>query len=268
MGEAIASDREPTRQEAEQILRRAEYWHYPFDLPWGPVAPDKPGTQERHAQRRRHFFEPLLAGYGGSLRGKRVLDLGCCQGFWSFEAARAGASACLGIDSSAAFVAEARALRALAKADTLGICEFRQAHLEDDPWWTGIGPFDVCLFLGLFYHLAEPTYVLRRAMALTRETIVVDTVVQPGKEPILALVPRNPDEPSTARSGLTTNLRAKPTVAAVVALLEDGGFTRVDVLPPREPMPRDYLNGRRISVIARREPGSERPFARSEGAHR
>ena len=77
-----------TEQQAEQILRRTEYWHYPFDLPWGHVASDKPGTQDRHAQRRRHFFEPLLAGSGGSLRGKRVLDLGCCQGHWSLEAAR------------------------------------------------------------------------------------------------------------------------------------------------------------------------------------
>jgi SAM-dependent methyltransferase len=240
-----------TAEEAEQVLRRTEYWHYPFDLPWGHVAPDKPGTQERHGQRRRHFFEPLLAAYDGSLRGKRVLDLGCCQGYWSFEATQAGAASCLGIDSSAAFVAEARALRALNGADT---CEFRQAHLEDDPWWDGLDAFDVTLFLGLFYHLAEPTYVLRRAMALTRETIVVDTVVMPGEEPVLTLVPRNPDEPSTSHSGLSTGLRAKPTPAAVIVLLRDGGFTAVDVLTPREPMPRDYLSGRRISVIARREP--------------
>ncbi|MGH2699183.1 MAG: DUF1698 domain-containing protein, partial [Actinomycetota bacterium] len=35
---------------------------------------------------------------GGSLRGKRVLDLGCNAGFWSLEALDRGADFVLGID--------------------------------------------------------------------------------------------------------------------------------------------------------------------------
>lgn len=92
--------------EAERVLRGTEYWHYPFDLPWGDVGASKPGTDDRHEQRKRHFFAPLLVGFGGSLAGKRVLDLGCCQGFWTLEAARSGAAACLGLDSSEAFITE------------------------------------------------------------------------------------------------------------------------------------------------------------------
>jgi SAM-dependent methyltransferase len=238
-----------TEQDAERILRGTEYWHYPFDLPWGRVAPTKPGTEHRHEQRRRHFFEPLIERHGGSLAGKRMLDLGCCQGYWSFEAARAGAASCLGIDSSPTFVAEARALRTLYGIDA---CDFRQAHLEDDPWWSGLAPFDVTLFLGLFYHLADPTFVLRRAMALTRETIVVDTVVQQRDEALLVILPRDLDEPSTSGSGLVTKIRVLPTPAALRALLEDGGFTATEVLPIRGAMPRDYTEGRRMTLIARR----------------
>lgn len=235
--------------EAERVLRTTEYWHYPFALPWGDVAASKPGTDDRHEQRKRHFFAPLLAGCGGSLTGKRVLDLGCCQGFWTLEAAQAGAAVCLGLDSSDAFIAEARALRTLFGAEG---CEFRQTHLEDDLWWDGLEPFDVTLFLGLFYHLADPLSVLRRAMPLTREAIVIDTVVEPREEPLLLLAPRNPGEPSTNKSGLSTGLRVKPTPNALVALLRDGGFETVEILPNHPPMPRDYLNGRRVSVLGRR----------------
>lgn len=242
-------DRPMTADDAERILRRTEYWHYPFDLPWTTVGASKAGTDDRHQQRRHHFFEPLLERHGGSLAGKRVLDLGCCQGFWTFQAARAGAEHCLGLDSSPAFIDEARALRTVLDVPN---CEFRRTHLEDDVWWADEAAFDVTLYLGLFYHLADPLSVMRRGMALTRQSIVVDTVVTQGEEPILALVPRNLAEPSTRNSELSTGIRVKPTPAALVTLLRDGGFTDVEVLPNRGPMPRDYVSGNRVSVIAHR----------------
>ena len=64
-------------EEAERVLSGTEYWHYPFDLPWGDVSASKPGTDDRHEQRRRYFFSPLLDGVGGSLADKWVLDFGC-----------------------------------------------------------------------------------------------------------------------------------------------------------------------------------------------
>jgi tRNA (mo5U34)-methyltransferase len=244
------TDRWPDTAEAEATLRAASYWHYPTPLPWADVPigkADHPATW--HEQRRAHFFAPLLERLGGSLAGRRVLDLGCCQGFWSFEAARAGAAACLGLDSSPAFVAEARALRAF---NGLGACAFRQAHLEDEPWWQEVEPVDVCLFLGLFYHLADPLLVLRRAAALTQDAMVVDTEIAGGDEPSLLIRPRDPQELSTVGSRLSTRIRVVPTVAALVALLEDCGFTRVEVMQPSATMPFQYRDWLRSTVIARR----------------
>jgi len=245
----MQTDQQLSMDEAERILRNTEYWHYPFQLPWDDVHASKANTDDRHQQRRKHFFEPLLALYGGSLQGKRVIDLDCCQGFWTLEAARAGAESCLGLDSSEAFIEEARALRTVFSIDN---CAFQQAHLEDDLWWVDLEPFDVTLFLGLFYHLADPLSVTRRAMALTNETIVIDTVVQQRDEPLLLLKPRNADEPSTNKSGLSTGIRVQPTTAALVMLLEDGGFSKVTVLQNQPPMPKDYMNNRRVSVIGQR----------------
>lgn len=261
---AAGTKRRFTEQEAEAILRRVEYWHYPFELPWGTTTPAKRRHGDRHQLRRDHFIAPLVESYGGSLAGKRVLDLGCCQGYWTFEAARAGASFAVGLDSAPAFVEEATALRTILDVpDT----EFRHAHLEDDPWWETMEPVDICFCLGLFYHLTDPIAVLRRAMALTRETIVMDTQIwtagwprdaaaPPAAAPAMLLVNRNPDEPTTTASGLSSSLRTLLTKPALVALFNDGGFSTIDHLSPASDMPREYLKGRRIAMIARRESGS------------
>lgn len=237
--------------QAKVILQKAEYWHYPFDLPWGRTSPQKPGHGDRHFLRRRHFFEPLIASFGGSLTGKRVLDLGCCQGFWSFESVKSGAALALGIDSSTAFIQEAEALKTVLNFRD---CSFFRAHLENDPWWAKVEEgVDITLFLGLFYHLTDPVFVLRKAMALTREVMIVDTEVAYGETPSLFLVPRNLEELTTRKSGLTSALRTVPTVAALVELLKDGGFPRVTIFNPATDMPGEYRAGLRVSILARRE---------------
>lgn len=236
--------------EARQILEKAEYWHYRFKFPWGETVPGKPGWAERRELRHKHFFLPLVAQYGGSLKGKQVLDLGCCQGYWSFECRRAGAESVLGLDSSLAFVQEATAA-----AVVLGIdgCEFAWAHLEEDPWYEDFpAKRDITLFLGTLFHLTDPIYVLRRAMRQTTETIVIDGEVACGEDPRFHLRKRTPGEPTTLRSGITSEIRTIGTVSAITAILKDGGFSNVRVLPPSREMPKDYREGTTASIIASR----------------
>src|SRR5690348_7260853 len=73
-------------------------WHYEFDLGGERTPIFDPAHRNRHAQRRRYFFDPLVQLAGGTLKGKRVLDLGCNAGFWSLLAVQAGADHVLGID--------------------------------------------------------------------------------------------------------------------------------------------------------------------------
>lgn len=237
------------REEAERVLRTAEYWHYRFDFPWGATVPTRPGWAERVELRRKHFFLPLVERFGGSLKGLTVLDLGCCQGYWSIEAARAGALNIVGMDSSEAFVSEARAA-----ARVLGVpgCTFIQAQLEENAWWVDVTRPDVTLILGLLYHLTDPVYVLRRAMRITAKTLVIDGEVTLDKDPTILLKPRTTGEPTTIRSNVTSNLRAVPSTVALLALLKDGGFEKVEVLPPAREMPADYHAKTTVSIIASR----------------
>lgn len=236
--------------DAREVLEKARYWHYRFDFPWGATTPSRPGWAERVEKRRRHFFVPLLESYGGTLAAKRVFDLGCCQGYWSFECRKAGAETVLGIDSSAAFLEEARAA-----ADVLGVdgCSFLEANLEEDAWWEKVGmPREITLFLGTLYHLTDPIHALRKAMKLTTETLMVDGETILGEAPSLQLRPRTPEEPTTVRSGVTSAIRTVPTASALVWLLKDGGFRSIKVLEPGPNMPQDYQAGTTVSIIATR----------------
>lgn len=234
--------------EARKILMTAHYWHYRFQFPWGDTTPTRPGWGERVEKRKAHFFQPLLNRFGGSLAGKKILDLGCCQGYWSMEAWRSGAAHVLGLDSSETFIREAEAA-----AYILGVngCVFMKAHLEEEDGWTGADP-DITLMLGLHYHLTDPIHVLRNAMKITKEVLVIDGEVALDDKPCLHLRARTKGEPTTIRSNITSELRTVPTATALILLLQDGGFKSVEVLKPGPEMPPDYHAATTVSIIASR----------------
>ena len=81
---------------------------------------------------------------------------------------------------------------------------------------------------------------------------MIDGEIAAGDNPCFHLRPRKPDEPTTVRSGMTSNLRAVGTPAAIEALLKDGGFKTVRRLEPAAEMPDDYKDGRTATFLATR----------------
>jgi tRNA (mo5U34)-methyltransferase len=106
----------------------------------------------RHEQRRRYIFEPLLTLTGGSLRGCRVLDLGCNAGYWSLLAAEAHADFVLGVDAREVHIEQAN-LVFEAKGLDRSRYRFEQGNLFRHPIE---GRYDVVLCLGLLDHVAKP----------------------------------------------------------------------------------------------------------------
>jgi len=257
-GESVAlREKNMTRTEAEAVLRACKYWHYPFDLPWGRVNMTKSehNINERHTLRRQHFFQPLLDIYEGSLARKTVLDLGCCQGYWSFEAIKAGAESCVGIDASMVFLTQAQALAILYGFDTR--CEFRRAQIEEEPWWLDVPDADVTMALGVFYYLTDPILVLRKTLNRTRETFVIDTetVVAEGDGAILGVLPHVDNEPTVLDTQLSSKVRTLFSRRALIELLRAEGFCDITELAPAAGMPGEYHgydHGIRRSLIARR----------------
>ena len=94
--------------ELEDRIAEFPAWHYSFEFEGGVRTPAaSAGAANRHEQRRRYFFQSLLELTGGTLKGRRVLDLGCNAGFWSLASLQAGADFVLGIDAQQMYIDQA-----------------------------------------------------------------------------------------------------------------------------------------------------------------
>ncbi|MFI4949902.1 MAG: class I SAM-dependent methyltransferase [Caulobacterales bacterium] len=108
--------------------------------------------------------------------GKRVLDIGAWDGFFSFEAERRGAAEVLATDhfcwsgdgwgTKAGFdYAHGRLGSRVATRD----CDVQQISPQT------VGTFDVVLFLGVLYHVKDPMLCLEHAASVAGEVLVVET---------------------------------------------------------------------------------------------
>ena len=133
-------------------------WHYRFEFEGGATTPVVDlGKVNRHEQRRRYFFDALLQVTGGSLEGRRVLDLGCNAGWWSLQAIEAGADFVLGVDNRQMHIDQANLV-----FEAKGIDSTRYRFEQGDVFTHDFGdPFDVVLCLGLMEHVAKPVELLR-----------------------------------------------------------------------------------------------------------
>jgi tRNA (mo5U34)-methyltransferase len=149
-------------------------WHYRFELPGGVSTPIyRADYVNRHVQRRRTFFEPLVKICGGSLSGRRVLDLGCNAGYWALCAIEAGADFVLGVDGRQMHIDQAQLV-----FDAKGVEEtryrFERGNIFEHPIRER---FDVVLCLGLMYHIAKPVEIFEVMAGTGAELLLIDTTV-------------------------------------------------------------------------------------------
>jgi 2-polyprenyl-3-methyl-5-hydroxy-6-metoxy-1,4-benzoquinol methylase len=160
--------------ELENRIAAFPRWYYRFEFADGVVTPvPDPATVNRHSQRRAYFFDPLIALAGGSLKGRRVLDLGCNAGYWSLQALEAGADFVLGVDAEQMHVDQANLVFEAKGADP-GRYRFQAANVFEHELTEG---FDIVLCLGLMDHVAKPVELFELMAATGAETIVIDTEI-------------------------------------------------------------------------------------------
>ncbi|HKD07569.1 MAG TPA: DUF1698 domain-containing protein [Bryobacteraceae bacterium] len=232
------------RQLAESVQSRFRY--HAIELPDGSVLP---GLQSiEHLRWRLDLF-----GLPKDLRGKRVLDIGAWDGWFSFECERRGASVvavdCVELDT----FLEARDLIG-SKVDylTLDVPELSARRL---------GRFDIVLFLGVLYHLRHPLVGLEKVAELSADLALIESFVIP-------------DESRAVRSVMEFYERGElggqvdnwcgPSPECLTAMCRAAGFAQTEL--------RDITN-QRASLICRRkwpEPKgtSSLPYLNSATNHR
>ncbi len=170
-------------------------------------------------------------GLPEDLTGQRVLDVGCAEGFFSFEAERRGAAEVVAIDSFPDSVRRFNICRAAFGSKAT-------AYLTNvyDLSPKTFGTFDLVLFYGVLYHLRHPLLSLERILSVCTGTMLLQTAVH--EEPALSAVPFARFYPRGMPSGKAEDGRPlfDPTVfwlpnrECVRALVDSAGFQDIETL--------------------------------------
>ncbi|HAR63885.1 MAG: SAM-dependent methyltransferase [Candidatus Margulisiibacteriota bacterium] len=107
------------------------------------------------------------------IEGKRILDLGCHFGTFSYAVLTHGANYVYGIDSEEKLISEALQFFKAGKIDT-NRYRFQQGDIISILEKMTPGEFDTILCLGIFYYVNDPLYLLR-LMKKVAKNIIIDT---------------------------------------------------------------------------------------------
>ena len=167
-----------TKEEIESEIARLAPFHHMVDLPYGLKTYDPVLSLRRRESTRldsltRHAFPELLKIFGGSLEGKRVVDVACNAGGFSVKAAEHGAEYVLGFDVADRYIDQANFIK---RARGLNQLEFKKMAIEDCDEQT-IGMFDIAFCFGILYHLENPVYAMKKLASVTRDVMVIDATV-------------------------------------------------------------------------------------------
>ena len=172
------------------------------------------------------------------IAGKRVLDIGCRDGLFSFAAERMGAAEVVGIDSDLSRGATELLIPYLNSKVRM----HRMNVFDLTP--ESFGLFDVIIFPGVLYHLRYPFWSLKIIRSVLREGghLVVETGIWEG-EPNNAMLfcPTGSDSPYEATSCTFFNMKG------LTDTLESLGFQTLgtEMLPssPERATLRSFVRG-------------------------
>ena len=233
-------------QELEDRIAALPGWAYEFQFDGGIRTPT-PGRAivNRQQQRRRYFFERLLSLTGGTLAGRRVLDLGCNAGFWSLQALEAGADFVLGLDTRESYLEQAR-LVFEAKGVEASRYRFERADVFEHDFDER---FDVVLCLGLLDRVARPLELFERIAGVGAELIVIDTEVSRARAPLFELTRLYDSRDAEHPLVLVPSRAAVGELAAMFDLRSVALALDVEDFDGME----DYRRQRRLAFICARE---------------
>jgi tRNA (mo5U34)-methyltransferase len=198
----------PNQDKLDELARLG--WYHSVKLPDGTIIP---GFQTIDTLRNRVAQFPIPA----DLHGRRVLDIGAWDGWFSFEMERRGAQV-VAVDSTS-FEGFRVARDLLASRVDYHIADVCRLSPRE------IGYFDIVLFLGVLYHLKHPMLALEKVCELATgmacvESFVTDDGTEPHGKPVLEFYE------TTELCGQFDNW-VGPNVACLLAMCRSAGFASV-----------------------------------------
>jgi ubiquinone/menaquinone biosynthesis C-methylase UbiE len=250
-------------QEVQERIAALGPWFYEFDLGvHGRTASVlSPEILPIH-QTRLEMVSRVVDGYFGDRLDKiRCVDVGCHEGFYSVAMARKGVQQVRGID-----LRESNLVKARFVAEVLGLRNviYEQGNCEDLPAGNS-GQYELCLCLGLLYHLENPMLCLRNISRITGELCVIETQIVDEVEGVaewgarawtrpyhgvLALIDESGEfYDENAQTGASP-LATCPSPNALRFMLKQAGFRRVEFVQPPPGAYEQHQRGQRVICAA------------------
>jgi tRNA (mo5U34)-methyltransferase len=209
---------------AQRVQSRFRY--HTIELPDGGTLP---GLQTPDHMRWRLSLFPLPE----DLRGKRVLDIGAWDGWFSFECERRGAEVvavdCVALNT---FIEAKDLLGSRVEYLTLDVDELSVARL---------GTFDIVLFFGVLYHLRHPLLGLEKVVELCTDTALIESFVIGSESRTIPAVMEFYER--TELGGQIDNW-CGPSPEVLLAMCRSAGFAQVELCD---------ITDQRASVVCRRK---------------
>jgi tRNA (mo5U34)-methyltransferase len=207
------------------------FWYHRIELP-GAVTP---GTTPIHIE---SYQIP------NDLTGKRVLDVGAWDGFWTFEAIKRGAAQAVAIDDFSDYLGRLKTTDRKVW-ETFDLCREALGYDHDrcqrhelsvyDLTPERFGEFDIVFFFGTLYHLRHPMLALDRLSAVCKEEMYVESAIlddfspyrgglnkgYPGGQMVLEFYPDK-------QYGDNSTNWFVPTMHCLAHMVRVAGFSKVD----------------------------------------
>lgn len=242
----------PSDEEIRTEFAKYDLWHYAYEFEGGlkfSSHHNQPGKDadrpERPLQRFKHFMPYLVNAAGGSLKGKRILDIACNSGFWSIQCGLLGAEV-VGFDGRSELVAQANLIKSIVGLENV---TFQQLDFwKMTPEALG-GKFDYVLNLGILYHLPSPIEAIELTKSMAKDLILLDTGISDSGDSIIKLIW---EEAFDIRQATSDGVVAFPSKSGIDIIFKHTGMSQWFEIPMRtQDMPPVYLNNRRASWLVK-----------------
>lgn len=152
-----------------------------------------------------------LAGAISPLAGRRVLDVGCGNGYYALRMRGAGARVVLGLDPMLLYAAQHTAIRHFMPPEPVHILPLRLGEVPI------AAAFDTVFSMGVLYHQRDPVEHLEKLLGMLRQggELVLETLILPG---------RRSEARKPQRYARMRNVWLLPTGTLLLDWLERAGF--------------------------------------------
>jgi tRNA (mo5U34)-methyltransferase len=196
------------RERVRQLLMQLAPWRKgPFQV--GDILIDAEWRSDRKWARLEDAISPLA--------DRRVLDVGCGNGYYALRMRGKGARLVVGADPMLLYLAQHAAIRHFMPRQPVHVLPLRLRELPDT------GSFDTVFSMGVLYHQRAPQEHLdglRRALRPGGE-LVLETLILPGSRK---------EARTPGRYARMKNVWLLPTLPLLLEWVEQAGFTEVQTV--------------------------------------